>query len=143
MPREIGFEPLARRLSGPAGEAELSPIAARFLEALHEAPGATVGRRALIDRLWAGNHLVGDPALNRVASEVRRAAAAAGAAAYLETVHGRGYRLAATAAELPARRPISWAPALTLAGLVVVGLLLLSFVLILANGLVWGLKDAQ
>jgi DNA-binding winged helix-turn-helix (wHTH) protein len=46
-----------------------------------------VSRDVLIDRLWSGNRLVGDPALNRLASEVRRAGGGAGGEALLfETV---------------------------------------------------------
>jgi DNA-binding winged helix-turn-helix (wHTH) protein len=141
------LEPRTRVLSGRAGEARLSPIGCRFLEALAAADGEVVGRRDLIERLWAGNHLVGDPALNRLASEVRRAAAAAaGGEPVVETVHARGYRLAASvpaaaAPSSPAATGAAWLRPLLTTAAVLAALVLTVFVLLLANGLVWGLAD--
>ena len=88
------LDPMTRKVGGPQGEAEVSPIAARFLVLLADHGGRTISRQAFVDALWAGNHLVGDPALNRVVSEVRRAIrATVGETPVVETVHGRGYRL--------------------------------------------------
>src|SRR4051812_47495708 len=81
------MDPVARVLRGQAGTRRLSPLGTRFLVTLAERPGAIVSREVLIDRLWSGNYLVGAPALNRLASEVRRAiVGAAGEAPMLETV---------------------------------------------------------
>lgn len=43
------------------------------MELLAREPGAVVERNAIIDELWQGNYLVGEAALNRLVSEIRRA----------------------------------------------------------------------
>ena len=50
-----------RVLKGADGEVELSPLASRLLRLLAERPGVVVSRNELIDALWSGNYLVGDP----------------------------------------------------------------------------------
>src|SRR5262245_7723796 len=54
-------------------EIALSPLAARLIEVLARKPGEVIERRALVDELWRGDWLTGDPALNRVVSEIRKA----------------------------------------------------------------------
>jgi DNA-binding winged helix-turn-helix (wHTH) protein len=83
----------SRVLRGAKVDIEISPLVARFLESLAAQPGSVVTRQQLIDRLWDGNHLVGEPALNRVASETRMAIREAGGEPLIETVQRRGYRL--------------------------------------------------
>jgi len=79
-----------RMLVGAGGEAALSPLGSRLLQYLAEHRGEVVGREALIDALWSGNFLVGDPALNRLISETRKAAQQVGTQALIETVHKSG-----------------------------------------------------
>jgi DNA-binding winged helix-turn-helix (wHTH) protein len=136
---------VTRTLEGPLGSARLSPIGVRLIELLAENRERTVQRRELIDRLWDGNALVGDAALNRVVSEVRRAATGVMRQPLVETVHGRGYRIARASVERlprpsPARRGgptkiILWAVGFALV------VLALSWLLLLANGLIWGLAE--
>ena len=102
-----------RILKGKEGASEVSPIATRFLQLLAERAGETVSRTEFVEQLWAGNHLVGGPALNRVASEARKAVAAATGLPLVETVHGRGYRLITTAEPVsaftaPSLTPTRW-----------------------------------
>ena len=58
-----------RQLRGDLGEVPLSPLSVRFLRYLAARPGHTISRSELIDELWDGNYLVGEQALNRLASE--------------------------------------------------------------------------
>lgn len=59
-------------LQSPTGDVQLSPLAGRLLEVLARRPGETVERATLINELWRGDWLIGDPALNRLVSELRR-----------------------------------------------------------------------
>ena len=87
------------RLVGADGEIEISPLACRFLEVLANTPGELVRRETLVDRLWDGNALVGEPALNRLVSELRKAAGDDPKSPELvQTIPRRGYRLVAPAA---------------------------------------------
>lgn len=84
----------ANRLAGPDGDIDLSPVGARFLEILARRPGEVVDRQAIIDEIWRGDFLTGDPALHRVVSEIRRAVGENPREPVLiQTVHRRGYRL--------------------------------------------------
>ena len=93
---------LTHRLDQDGQSIQLSPLASRALQELAVHGGAVVDRNTLIDRLWQGDYLVGDPALNRVISEIRRAVGDDPRnPALIQTVHRRGYRLvdSATPAE--------------------------------------------
>lgn len=101
----IWFDPYRNRLLVDDQEISLSPQAARFLELLARRPGEVVDREQLIDELWRGDYLTGDPALNRVVSETRRAVGDDPKEPHLiQTVHRRGYRLVLGTAP-PAQRP--------------------------------------
>lgn len=103
------LDSIQRRLHGPAGEVELSPLASRFLRQLAEQPGTVVSRQALIDALWAGNFPVGDPALHRLVSETRKAIQQVGSEPLIETVQRSGYRL--LVADPPAATVMAETPA--------------------------------
>lgn len=106
------FDPATRQFTGNRGQAELSPLAGRFLTTLAKHRGDVVSRSKLIDELWAGNFLVGDPALNRLVSEVRGAVAKAQSGRLIETVQRTGYRLVSVQqATIPS--PIAYRPART------------------------------
>lgn len=86
---------LSHRLEVEGGAVKLSPLASDLLAMLAERPGAVVERGRLIDELWRGDFLVGDPALNRLVSEVRSAIGDDPRRPRLiQTVPRRGYRLA-------------------------------------------------
>lgn len=81
-------------LSNGHGEVQLSPLAIRFLGLLSEQPDTVVERARIIDALWRGDWLVGDPALNRLVSEIRRAVGDDPRNPKLiQTVPRRGYQL--------------------------------------------------
>jgi DNA-binding winged helix-turn-helix (wHTH) protein len=137
-----------RALKGERGEAELSPLACRFLRALARQPGRIVSRAELIDDLWSGNHLVGEPALNRLVSETRRTVRSAGDENLIETVQKTGYRLVGSsqAEHSAARRAagnarlIRWAFVLVAFVVVVVGLQIL---IDSATGLAWVARNGD
>jgi|CXWL01.1.fsa_nt_gi DNA-binding winged helix-turn-helix (wHTH) protein len=87
-------------LTGPAGETQLSPLAARLVAELARTPGETVERTALISALWRDDPVLGDGALNRLVSEARQALGDSPKNPKLiQTVPRRGYRLVAGAGE--------------------------------------------
>jgi DNA-binding winged helix-turn-helix (wHTH) protein len=134
------LDPERRIVRGERGEAELSPLAFRFLTMLGRAPGATVSRNDLITELWSGNHLVGEPALNRLVSETRRTVRSVSDLNPIETVQKSGYRLVvrnAGAVEAGSRRSFGWARWAALFGAVVVVLVLLNLLMDSAMGLAW------
>ena len=75
------------------GETEdVEPRVMRVLAVLAETPGEVVTRAALFEAVW-GETVVGDEALTRAVSELRKALGAEGSGA-VETIRGTGYRLA-------------------------------------------------
>lgn len=103
-------------------QTQISPLASRFLQLLATRPGFLFERAEIIEALWRGDWLVGDPALSRLVSELRRAAGDdAKRPTLVQTVPRRGYRLVvdeAGAAPSPAgarSAPPLWQRAWTLA----------------------------
>ena len=92
-------------ISGPDGRQKLTPLAVRLLFQLADTAPHAVARRDLIAALWDGNDLIGEPALNRLVSEIRAAAALVADAPLIVTVPRAGYRLATRAAALETERP--------------------------------------
>ncbi len=104
------LDPLRHVLHCGAREVQLTPLASRLLQELAKRPGEMVERAALIDVLWRGDFLVGDPALSRLVSEIRRAVGDdARRPRLIQTVPRQGYRLVATV-EQGAAAPIRVAP---------------------------------
>lgn len=123
-------------------EIQLSPLAARLLEILAGRPGETVARAELIEALWRGDWLVGDPALSRVISEIRTAIGDdPKRATLIQTVPRQGYRLVATmppAGAKPSARstfawPVAWGLANRTLLIVSGGLSVLTVLAILAR----------
>lgn len=138
----LRVEPALRRIAGPGGaDVTIEPLVMQVLVALAEAAGAPLSRDDLIARCW-GRRIVGDDAVNRAISNLRRAlATAADDAVTVETIAKVGYRLrlaepaGATAADSEPRAP---APnrrrRLLAAGLVAVALALAALAFWWANG---------
>lgn len=83
-------------------EIVLSPLAAQLLNLLSQRPGEVVERAELIDKLWRGDWLTGDPALSRVVSEIRSAVGDQPKRPVLiQTVPRRGYKLVLTSRSGP------------------------------------------
>ncbi len=92
---DFSLDTLRHVLTDPSGrEAQLSPLASQLLQELAKRPGQTFERSELVQALWRGDWLVGDPALNRVVSEIRKIAGDnKKAPSLIQTVPRRGYRL--------------------------------------------------
>lgn len=81
-------------LSTTETQIQLSPLAGRLLALLAQSPGEVVERGTIIEALWRGDWLVGDPALNRLVSELRRSVGDDPRNPTLvQTVPRQGYRL--------------------------------------------------
>jgi DNA-binding winged helix-turn-helix (wHTH) protein len=87
-------EPALRRIAAPGAEpVSLQPLAMRVLLALHDAEGATLSRDDLVRLCW-GQRIVGDDAVHRIISTLRRdLAQASGTRVSIETIPKVGYRL--------------------------------------------------
>jgi len=99
------IEPALRRISRDDGrEAVLEPRVMRVLVALAQAEGRILAREQLLGACWPGV-IVGDDALNRVISRVRRLSETLGAGVLrLETITKVGYRLVRIA-QAPGKQP--------------------------------------
>ncbi len=129
-------------LTTEAGEIQLSPIASRFLQALADHPGEVVTRQALIDRLWDGNALIGEPAINRVVSELRKATGdTPGSPTLVQTIPRKGYRLVPVRIEAPPPPPRSrwqgWKMIVAVLVIVVITGVVINLTLDTATGLIW------
>ena len=113
----LRVQPATREVIG-AGDARevLEPRVMQVLVALAQADGEIVSRDDLTLRCWEGR-VVGEDAINRVISRLRRVAEGVGAGGFrVETITKVGYRLLATdravatsasaPAESPARQPL-------------------------------------
>jgi DNA-binding winged helix-turn-helix (wHTH) protein len=137
------FDAARRVIRGRQGETELSPLACRLLQALLRQPGSTVSREELINELWAGNYLVGEPALNRLVSETRRAARGICDTPLIETVQKNGYRLVTAAGPVPAtpvHSPLPWIWIVAALGAGIVVLVLIYLTIDASMGVIWSLK---
>lgn len=84
--------PSLRSIEGPLGAAKGEPRVMQVLVALVDAKGKVLSREDLLRLCW-DSRIVGDDAINRAVSEVRRMAAIVGAGFEIETVPRVGYRL--------------------------------------------------
>lgn len=97
--------PPTREVIGPGGREVIEPRIMQVLVALREAGGEIVSRDDLIGGCWDGR-AVGDDAINRVISKLRRVAETVGGGAFrIETITKVGYRLVEAAAERSAAPP--------------------------------------
>lgn len=102
----LRISPATLEVAGPEGVSTLEPRVMQVLVALHRNRGEAVSREELSDLCWEGR-IVGEDALNRSVSRLRKALAAEPAVA-VDTIPKVGYRLrigqepAAVAAPAPA-----------------------------------------
>lgn len=90
--------PAVREVSGPGGCETLEPRIMQVLVALADAEGEVVSRDVLVERCWDGR-IVGDDAIVRVISRLRRLSEGAAAGSFaIDTVPKVGYRLRALSA---------------------------------------------
>ena len=91
---DLFVEPLKGSVTGRDFSEHLSPDAVEVLLRLAHAPGAVVTRKTLLEKVWGAGH--GDEgSLDQAISEVRAALHdTAENSTFIQTVPGRGYRLA-------------------------------------------------
>lgn len=91
---DLLVEPPLRRMSLPDGREEIvEPRVMQVLVALHQANGAIISRDELVERCWEGR-IVGEDAINRVISRIRRLSETIGRSRFqVGTVAKVGYRL--------------------------------------------------
>lgn len=104
--------PSVRQVARADGTSEvLEPRVMQVLVALARAQGAIVTRSELTESCWEGR-IVGEDAINRVISRLRRAAEGIGAGAFrVETITKVGYRLIDLGAPMTEDGPAAFAPA--------------------------------
>jgi DNA-binding winged helix-turn-helix (wHTH) protein/tetratricopeptide (TPR) repeat protein len=87
------ISPPRRRVEGPAGTAQVEPVAMQVFLLLLDAAGKVVTRDDLFEAGWGGA-VVGDDSLNRAINRVRRIAAETGPGLFeIETIPRTGYRV--------------------------------------------------
>lgn len=105
------IRPAVRMVEGPGGSVAAEPRVMQVLLALVDADCGVLTRDDLIRRCWQGR-IVGDDAINRAISEIRRIAREAGAEFGVETIPRIGFRLSGVEADgkpagvPPARRSL-------------------------------------
>lgn len=98
---DVQLVPALLQVIGPAQTAEVEPLVMRLLLLLAAAPGQVRPREGIIAALWPGT-TVGDDSVHRAIAQARRALAASGGGARIETVPRTGYRLVVDATSAPA-----------------------------------------
>lgn len=103
----LRVDPPTRQLSCGETSETLEPRVMQVLVVLGRAGGAVVTRDELVDRCWEGR-IVGDDAINRVISRIRKLAASIGNGSFkLETIAKVGYRVTATGGAATAGPPLA------------------------------------
>lgn len=117
---DLEIRPATRTLARAGREEVVEPRVMKVLVALLQADGAVVARDDLIASCWDGR-IVGDDAVNRIMSRLRRLSEGIGAGLFqVETINKVGYRLRTDAPPSPAAdeplQPRTAEPALATAG---------------------------
>src|SRR5690348_11119300 len=99
---DFAWDPERGVAQGPRGEVALSPREASILEALWSAQGRAVGRNELAQVAHVGSERAVDFAICRMRRKLERDP---GEPRILQTVHGRGYRIALPSAAPPPPGP--------------------------------------
>lgn len=97
----IVVRPLTRELEGPGGVARLEPRVLLVLSALARVNGEVVARATLLRLCWPGM-VVGEDALNRAISELRKALRTADGGVSVVTIARTGYSLRVAPPKMPA-----------------------------------------
>ena len=90
---ELRLDPVAHAVSGPCGEAALTPTEFRLLAALAGRPGAVIRRRELTASAWPDGAIVHANTLDQYLVRLRRKLRTVAPQSAITTVHGVGYRL--------------------------------------------------
>lgn len=98
----VSIRPATREIVGERGACVVEPRVMQVLVALARAGGAILSRDDLTQSCW-DNRVVGEDAINRVISRLRRLAEECGEAFRIETITKVGYRLVAPETAIDAR----------------------------------------
>jgi two-component system response regulator MprA len=90
---DLRLDPVAHELSGPRGNASLTPTEFRLLAALAGRPGAVLRRRELTAAAWPDGAIVHANTLDQYLVRLRRKLRDVAPDCVITTVHGVGYRL--------------------------------------------------
>jgi len=92
----LRVRPAERMLVGPDGEQVIEPRVMEVLALMARTPGRVIGRDELVEACWDGR-IVGEDAITRVISRIRRLSEASDGADFtIETIPRVGYRLRVT-----------------------------------------------
>lgn len=136
----LTVRPSTREVVRDDGETDvLEPRVMQVLVALTRANGTIVSRDDLIDACWEGR-IVGDDAINRVISRLRRTAEGIGEGHFrIETVTKVGYRIATGDTRPGAPAPTAAFPALPSRRSLMIGGAVVSAAAVAGGALWWGL----
>jgi two-component system phosphate regulon response regulator PhoB len=93
--RELQMDTSCGRLTVAEKLVALRNMEYRLLQYLMRAPERAFSREVLLQRVWGSNCRTGPRAVDVTVQRIRRALAASGCDAYLQTIRGMGYRLSA------------------------------------------------
>ena len=91
---EFTLVPTDNQLRSPTQVIDLTPTETKLLSLLFGAEGEVVTREAMIEKLWEGDEFIDRNALAVNMNRLRKKVAPVGLNQLIETVKGKGYRLA-------------------------------------------------
>lgn len=91
---EFTLIPTDNQLRSPTQVIDLTPTETKLLSLLFSADGEVVTREAMIEKLWEGDEFIDRNALAVNMNRLRKKVAPVGLNQLIETVKGKGYRLA-------------------------------------------------
>ncbi|MDF3335530.1 response regulator transcription factor [Lacticaseibacillus rhamnosus] len=91
---EFTLVPTDNQLRSPTQVIDLTPTETKLLSLLFSADGEVVTREAMIEKLWEGDEFIDRNALAVNMNRLRKKVAPVGLNQLIETVKGKGYRLA-------------------------------------------------
>ena len=91
---EFTLVPTDNQLRSPTQVIDLTPTETKLLSLLFGADGEVVTREAIIEKLWEGDEFIDRNALAVNMNRLRKKVAPVGLNQLIETVKGKGYRLA-------------------------------------------------
>ena len=91
---EFALVPTDNQLRSPTQVIDLTPTETKLLSLLFGADGEVVTREAMIEKLWEGDEFIDRNALAVNMNRLRKKVAPVGLNQLIETVKGKGYRLA-------------------------------------------------
>jgi two-component system phosphate regulon response regulator PhoB len=90
---ELQMDRAAHRVTANGDAVDLGPTEYRLLEFFMRHPERVFSREQLLDRVWGGNVYVEERTIDVHIRRLRKCLEPAGAAGYVQTVRGTGYRL--------------------------------------------------